>query len=196
MARAAMVPNDVRIEASVYAEDGSFFVIPSPWFNPNPNDRRDTYMARVIAVGATQAQTERYENFGSAPITPFYGEPIDVRVKIIGAVSQNMPAPMSQQAEWLKKWGWIPRSLGDTGRRIPAQHVPAGFDLNTDLYVPNFIITYDPALGSGRAWDPANPSPFSPANFPLRVDDDGRMLAPMPRLPVSPTLAYFGEVNQ
>jgi hypothetical protein len=198
IARAAMLPNDVRIEASVFAEEGSFFVIPSPWFNPNPNDRRDSYMARVQVVGAPQAQAERYQNFGAAPITPFYGEPLDVRVKIVGAVSQNMPAPMSQQAEWLKKWGWIPRSLGDTGLRIPQHHVPAGFNVNTDLYVPNLIISYDPALGSGRAWDPAflAQGPFYPQNPAIRVDDDGRMLAPMPRLPVSPTLAYFGEVNQ
>jgi hypothetical protein len=203
IARAAMVPNDVRIEASLYAEEGSFFVIPSPWFNPNPNDRRDLFLARVVALGnnaaaVQQAQAERYQNFGSAPITPFYGEPIDVRVKVVGAVSQNMPAPMSQQAEWLKKWGWIPRSLGTTGRVIPAQHVPAGYDLAADLFVPNLIITYDPALGSGRAWDPAFSAqgPFYWQNPPLRVDDDNRMLAPMPRLPVSPTLAYFGEVNQ
>ena len=198
IARAAVLPNDVRIEASLFAEDGSFFVIPSPWFNPNPNDRRDAYLARVQAVGQAQAQAERYENYGSAPITPFYGEPVDVKVKIIGAVSQNMPAPMSQQAEWLKKWGWIPRTLGDTGRLIPEQHVPAGYDLSTNLYVPNLVITYDPALGSGRAWDPAfaNEGPFYWQNPALRTDDDGRMLAPMPRLPVSPTLAYFGEVNQ
>jgi len=204
VARAAMVPNDVRIEASVYAEDGSFFVIPSPWFNPNPNDRRDTYLARIAAVGVAQAQAERYQNYGAAPITPFYGEPIDVRVRIVGAVSENMPAPMSQQAEWVKKWGWIPRSLGDVRNgagnnvRIPAQHVPTGYDLTTDLYVPNLIISYDPALGSGRAWDPtvAPSSPFNPLNPAIRVDDDGRMLPPMPKLPVSPTLAYFGEVNQ
>lgn len=203
IARAAILPNDVRVEASVFAEDGSFFVIPSPWFNPNPNDRRDTYLARVQTLGQAQAQAERYQNFGSAPITPFYGEPLDVKVKIIGSVSQNMPAPMSQQAEWLKKWGWIPRSLGDTGRLIPAQHVPAGFNLGTvggpgDLYVPNLVISYDPALGSGRAWDPAFSAqgPFFWQNPALRTDDDGRMLAPMPRLPVSPTLAYFGEVNQ
>jgi hypothetical protein len=197
IARAAMVPNDVRIEASLYAEGGSFFVIPSPWFNPNPNDRRDIYMGRVTAVGQAQADAERYQNYGAAPITPFFNEPIDVKVKIIGAVSQNMPAPMSQQAEWLKKWGWIPRTLGATGIRIPHQHLPANM-ANTDgvLYVPNLIITYDPALGSGRAWAAGQPNPFDPANPALRTDDDGRMLAPMPRLPVSPTLAYFGEVNQ
>ena len=197
IARAAMLPIDVRVEASVFAEVGSFFVIPGPWFNPNPNDRRDTYLARVAIVGQAQAQAERYQNFGAAPITPFYGEPLDVRVRIIGAVSQNMPAPMSQQAEWLKKWGWTPRALGDTGRLIPEQHVPTGFDLATDLYVPNLIISYDPALGSGRAWDPAFSAqgPFFWQNPAIRTDDDNRMLPPMPRLPVSPTLAYFGEVN-
>lgn len=198
IARAAMVPNDIRIEASVFAEDGSFFVIPSPWFNPNPNDRRDTYVARVSVVGQAQAQAERLQNYGASPMTPFYGEPIDVKVRIIGSVSQNMPVAMSQQVEWIKKWGWIPRSLGDSGRRIPSQHVPAGLDLNSALYVPNLVITYDPALGSGRSWDPtyATQGPFFWQNPALRVDDDGRMLPPMPRLPVSPTLAYFGEVNQ
>lgn len=202
IARAAIMPNDIRIEASVFAEDGSFFVIPSPWFNPNANDRRDIYLTRVAAVGAAQAQLERLENYGSAPVTPFYGEPVDVKVRFVGAISQNMPAPMSQQGEWLKKWGWIPRTIGDvrdtgTGnnRLIPEQHVPDGYDLSTDLYVPNLVITYDPVLGSGRAWNPANTSPFSPANPAIRTDAQGRMLPPMPRLPVSPTLAYFGEVN-
>lgn len=202
IARAAMVPNDVRIEASMYAEDGSFFVIPGPWFNPNPNDRRDAYLQRVTAVGVAEAQAERYEDYGSGPMTPFYGEPIDVRVSILGSVSQNMPVPMSQQVEWQKKWGWIPRVIGDARTpgganiQIPKQHVPVGYDLSSDLYVPNFVITYDPVLGSGRAWNPVNPSPFSPANPAVRSDDQGRMLAPMPRLPVSPSLAYFGEVNQ
>ena len=41
LARAAAVPMDVKIEASMYAEEGSFFVIPGDWFKMTPNDRRD-----------------------------------------------------------------------------------------------------------------------------------------------------------
>src|SRR5690606_36193288 len=30
--RAAITPHDIRIEAAIYAENGSFFVIPGRWF--------------------------------------------------------------------------------------------------------------------------------------------------------------------
>ena len=187
LSRAAIIPADVRIEAAIYAEDGSFFVIPGPWFNPNPNDRRDTY----AGLGATPAEraTARQETYGSFTPAPFYGEPIDVKVTIVGAVSENMPPPMSQQAEWLKKWGWIPREIGATGQLIPGSHVPSGFDLATDRYVPNLTIEYDPALATGRVLG----FDLSAANQMIRTDAYGRQLPPMPRLPVSPTLSYFGE---
>jgi len=198
--RVAMVPHDVRIEASIYAQDGAFFVIPGQWFNPNPNDRRDTY----AALGATPAQreAERLQRYGSYPETPFYGEPLDVRVQIIGSVSMNMPVPISQQSEWLKKWGWIPREQGATGQLIPSVHVPAGYDITAgDQYVPNLTITYDPMLATGRTSgyrdlpdsyvrylrlqpDPVNAPGFT-VDYPM---------PPMPRLPVSPTLIYYGEV--
>ena len=29
-------PLDVRVEALIYAQEGSFFLIPGPWFNPEP----------------------------------------------------------------------------------------------------------------------------------------------------------------
>jgi len=184
LARAALVPNDIRIDAAIFAEEGSFFVIPGNWFNPNPNDTRDNY-ASFGASGA-ERQLARLESFGAGPSTPFYGEPIDVRVQIYGAVSENMPPPIGQQAEGLKKWGWIPYSTADTGHSVAGAHVPAGWG-RTDL-VPNMTITYDPMLGTGRAGG-------SIANPLVRTDAYGRALPPLPRLPVSPVLAYFGEVN-
>lgn len=201
--RAALVPSDIKIEASIYAQDGAFFVIPGSWFNPNPNDRRDTY----LSLGATQAERDanRLAAFGSYPETPFYGEPLDVRVQIIGSVSMNMPPPISQQSEWLKKWGWIPREQGVSGRLIPTAHVPAGYNITaggTDLYVPNLTIVYDPVLATGRTsgyrdlpdsyvrFERVQPDPVNNPAFTVDYP-----LPPMPRLPVSPTLAYFGEVN-
>ncbi len=201
--RAAVVPADIRIEASVYAQDGAFFVIPGSWFNPNPNDRRDTYPS----LGLTQAERDanRLAQFGSYPETPFYGEPLDVKVQIIGSVSMNMPVPISQQSEYLKKWGWIPREQGVTGRLIPSAHVPQGFNITNaggDQYVPNLIISYDPMLATGRTsgyrdipnsyvrYSRVTPDPVNNPGFSVDYP-----LAPMPRLPVSPTLAYYGEVN-
>lgn len=206
VARAAVVPQDIRIEATLFAEEGSFFVIPGQWFNPNPNDRRDTYQS----LGTTQNERDlaRLESFGSMPNTPFYGEPLDVRISIFGAVSENMPPPMSQQAEWLKKWGWIPRYHGATNELIPIQHT-SGLDVTTGgnnvPYVPNITITYDPALATDRnSGFVGVAGPAVDADTLIRyqrVDATGTggyvyyALPPIPRLPVSPTLAYFGEVN-
>src|SRR5205823_12711985 len=94
---------------------------------------------------------DRRDSSGAAPTARVYGEPVDVRIAVMGSVSENMPPPISQQAEWLKKWGWIPRTLGATGTLIPSQHVPPGFNIaTTDFYVPNLIITYDPVLATDR----------------------------------------------
>lgn len=103
-----------------------------------------------------------------------------------------MPPPISQQAEWIRKWGWIPKEHGASGTLIPWSHVPAGFDpLNTDNYVPNLTLVYDTSLATARLGGFED----TPANPYLRTDGAGRPLPPLPRLPVSPTLAYFGEVN-
>jgi len=194
--RMALAPHDIRIEAAIYAEEGSFFVIPGPWFNPNPNDRRDFYNLGldIYAAATTKAEKDaiRLENYGASQTMPFYGEPLDVRIVISGAVSENMPPPASVQSEWLKKWGWIPQDQGATGLLIPAAHVPAGYTAASGAIVPNLIISYDLALATARSGGFVTDN--SPASL-LRVDNFGHPLPPMPRLPVSPTLAYFGEVH-
>ncbi|HEY0868012.1 MAG TPA: hypothetical protein VGE01_11565, partial [Fimbriimonas sp.] len=211
LARAALVPHDVRIEAVIFAEEGSFFVIPGQWFNANPNDTRaayDAYRANnggLASDAARQvADVHRLETFGSSPITPFYGEPIDVRIQIVGAVSENMPPSMSQQAEWIRKWGWMPRQLAAMyhyGKSqpvsIPEGHVlGTGFESRTEPFVPNLTINYDPVLATARAGGfAATNDPFDVNSPAIRWDAANRPLPPIPRLPVSPTLAYFGEVK-
>ncbi|MCW5937834.1 MAG: hypothetical protein KIT11_11075 [Fimbriimonadaceae bacterium] len=188
-ARTAIAPHDVRIEAAMYAEEGSFFVIPGNWFNLNSQDTRLAWLDRSASglypgMNDAEANLRRFQLFGHSPEVPFYAEPLDVKVTIVGAVSENMPAPISAQAEWLRKWGWIPRAIGATGRRIPVSHTD-GRDLAAEPTVPNLTIVYDPAIGTAT----------SDGRTPLRADSLGRVLPPMPRLPVSPTLDYFGEVN-
>ena len=200
LAKAAIVPADIRIEASIYAQDGSFFVIPGTWFNPNPNDSRQNYEITInqfegqgysLADATNLANEQRLQNFGSVVDAPFYGEPLDVKVTVFGSVSENMPPPASVQAQWEQKWGWIPVQQGADTRQIPAEHQQNGSP--GQPYVPNLSIVYDPMLATDRV------EGFSATNNPtsadqyVRVDKYGRPLPPMPRLPVSPTLAYYGD---
>lgn len=186
LGRTAVTPYDVRIDAALFAEEGSFFVIPGPAFNGNSEDSRFRFENRVAAVGADEARRERFELFGHGPHMPFFEEPLNVRIVVNGSITENMPAPMSQQSEWLKRWGWMPTIMGASGEQIPALH-RNGFD-TTLGYVPNLIVQFDPILGLGGLGGPGSAGYF-------RVDNLGRSLPPLPRLPVSPTLAYFGEVN-
>lgn len=182
--RLNVMPLDVRIEAALYAQEGSMYVIPGPWMNPNPNDRRDAFTTAA----------ERFNAFQAAPEFPFYGEPVDIKVTIIGSVSENFPAPMSEQSQWLQHWGWIPAQFGETGQYVPDQHFPRipgtnNPDFSNSLYVPNLSINYDPAMATGRhsgSLDPSVPM--------VRSDSYGRPLPPLPKLPVGTRLLYFGEV--
>jgi hypothetical protein len=192
LAKAAIVPDDIRIEASIYAEEGSFFVIPGPYFNVNPNDRHDTYQS--LGNNPTEQAFARIQNYGSNPRFPFYGEPADIRVTIVGAISMNMPVPISEQSEWLRKWGWIPVQQGSSSANIADTHVPTGpgqvaYDATKDFYVPNLTISYDPVLATANTTGYVNSGPA----YAIRVDSFGRVLPPIPRLPVSPSLAYFGD---
>lgn len=201
LGRFSIVPDDIRIEASVYAENGSFFVIPGYYFNPNPNDSRVNYQnliaqyqaqGQTLAAATQLADNYRLTNYGSFPAAPFYGEPLDVKVAVDGSVSENMPPNAAQQAEYLRKWGWIPTQFGASGQSIPAQHIDP---LTSGLaYTGNFSISYDPVLATGRStgFSATNSTASNPY---IRTDSYGRPLPPMPCLPVSPTIVYYGEVD-
>ncbi len=186
VSRAALAPQDVRIEAVMYAQQGSFFVIPGLWFNHDPNDRRDAF---------TNA-ADRFGQFGANVEYPFYAEPIDVKITIVGAVSENLPPQQADQNEWLQHWGWIPSQYGASQQYIPDQHYQhdaGGNPMFTNDYAPNLTINYDPVLISGRVNGSMD---YTNVNAPpLRMDGFGRTLPPMPKLPVSTKIFYFGEVN-
>ncbi|HEY3780748.1 MAG TPA: hypothetical protein VGL56_06680 [Fimbriimonadaceae bacterium] len=197
IARTAIVPQDIRIEAVIDAQEGSFFVIPGEWFDPKPADARTA----TSPDNTAPAQLDRLENFGNNPKVPFYQEPLDVKITIDGSITENMPPPISQQSEWLKKWGWIPSLHGSSGEHIPTQHNDAidGYDVTAgSLYVPNLFIQYDPVLATGRV-NGFTVGQLVTNNPPVRTnpqDPTGlQMLPPLPCLPVSPTLFYFGEDN-
>lgn len=191
LGRVMVTPDDVKIEATIFAENGSFFVIPGQWANPNPSDRHDLFP--TLGSDLAEQTLARLQDFGSNPLFPFYGEPPDIRIVINGAISENMPPPIAQQAEYLRKWGWIPVHRGSDTNYIPLQHIAPGYQASRDAYVPNLIVNYDPALATATNSGYVSTGP-TPASV-IRVDQYGRVLPPIPRLPVSPSLAYFGEVQ-
>ena len=157
----AIQPMDIRIEALCYAEEGSLFIIPGEWLNTNENDTRANYTAGNARPS------------GIDPMFPFYGDPLDIRIIIDGAVSQNQPAPMTNIEEWMRKWGQIPNSYGSSNKATA--HPGEGF-----------TILYDDHCG----WPLNGVRLGGPA---LRTDKYGRALPYAPKLPVSSTLIFSGD---
>jgi hypothetical protein len=96
-------PLDIHVEAVIYAQTGSWFVVPTPWFNDNPQDRRDLFMkgdntpsrpGGARAYGTFPANTDDY---------PFYREPQNVQVTVRGAITEGITAESAERAQWIKK---------------------------------------------------------------------------------------------
>lgn len=153
----ALVPMDINIQALCYAQDGSFFVIPGPWFNSNPADNRSA---------AARPPEIRH------PAFPFYGEPLDIKITIDGAVAENMPAAASHVDEWMRHWSNIPVNYGSSPEN-----------------------TAHPEDGLSFVYDPMLAFPVRPDGSPVRTDKFGRALPVTPRLPVSPDLIYVGRLS-
>ena len=75
-------PLPVRIEAMIYAQNGSWFVIPGPWFNEDPD--------------GVETELQDY---------PGYHEPLNIQISVYGAITENMPADLAAATEWTSKWG-------------------------------------------------------------------------------------------
>ena len=196
LSRFGIAPLEVRVEALLYAQERSLFIIPGPWFNPDPND---TYARYVMADPSRPGSGARLSRSGDVagqsrvnPQFPFHGEPMDIRITFYGAIAENMPAEIGDQGAWLEKWGWVPRYYGSTG--LP---VAPGYTANA---LPRFTVfgpksriagltgTNDLGAGIVYQYDPRWEAPGS-----ARTDRFGRMLPLAPRLPVAPGLLYRGD---
>ena len=194
--RVAVLPMDVRIEAILYAQTGSFFVIPGDWFNSSPADTLDVFAPTVTSTTVNGLRT-----FGADPHFPFYGQPIDMKITIDGAVSEAQPADVAVQTAWMLKWGWIPQyhgyaSQGTAGSGPPlesAGHVLVG---------ANKMPADKPAVGLQIIYNPQAGYPYNPDSGPtpkphyLRSDAYGRPLPFSPKLPVSTGLLFAGESSE
>lgn len=126
----AMVsPLDIRIEALMYAQEKSFFVIPGYSFNPDPNDTVQNFLAKGFRPSYSAAERNIVQQGGAATPEmqaknsfPFFNQPLDVRITICGAVTENVTASSGDQAAWLARWGYIPAQYGNSGIACPDDH--------------------------------------------------------------------------
>ncbi|MBC7808895.1 MAG: hypothetical protein H7145_22405 [Akkermansiaceae bacterium] len=210
LSRFGVVPLDIRIEALIYAQEGSFFIIPGPWFNPNPSD---TY-AQFVANGNRRPGETGAANSSPSfvdPRFPFYGDPLDIRITMFGAITENLPAEVGDQGAWLQKWGWVPKYYGSTGlagtptqgTTIPTFHGSVRRDGTYQSGNGGGGVGANDGIGNGITYiyDSRLSSPYDANGLPLRTNPNfggvpgtqSEPLPPMPRLPVAPGLLYYGE---
>jgi hypothetical protein len=166
VSRVVTSPMDIRIEAVLYAQDGSFFVIPGEWMNTDASDERGATALGSLRYNDPVAAGWRQDDVSkdNPSAYPFFQEPADIRVVVDGAIAENVPADKDYQTAWARHWGWTPVTR------------PDGSDSAHDGEGLTYL--YDNDL-----------------RVPLRYDKFNRPLPPMPALPVSPDLVFFGEAS-
>ncbi len=179
--RSAILPMDIQIQAVMYAQDDSFFVIPGPWFNSDSSDNLTSYVANVTS-GQLPTRPGVLDTSADQMRFPLYGQPVDLRITINGSVSENRPADITAQASWMAKWGWIPQFHGSLiGQAAGMPTEPSGHST-----------TGQPSFGLNFVYDPLAGNPYDTGNY-LRTDVYGRPLPFTPKLPVSTGLLYAGQ---
>ena len=140
-------PLDVRVEALLYAQEKSFFIIPGYAFNPDPNDSLQNFRATGIRPSYTGQERSIVQQGGTATADmihknafPFHKQPLDVRITICGAVAQNYTASSGDQAAWLANWGYIPEQYGGTDLNVPDDHL-MGHDSSVNN--ANWVVNYN-----------------------------------------------------
>jgi hypothetical protein len=188
MEHAGIFPANARIEAILYAQNNSFFVIPGPWFNTNTQDT----IFNVNAPGTPRAAGTNTDP--SFPRFPMNGQPVDLQISIFGTVAENLPADAGDQAAWDQKWGWIPIYHGNL---YPGNAQGAAAE-TSPVRDPNYAANI-PQVGLNFSYDPMDGFDFiNTGGAPntlryVRLDEFGRPLPVVPNLPVSTDLLYSGQ---
>ena len=205
--RVAILPMDVRIEAVLYAQNKSFFVIPGQSFNTDTADTINNYgNGKTVDYVSDSASNNKYVKRGTIINNadpnfqqqryPFAGQPIDLRITVSGSVSEARPADISAQNAWMQKWGWIPQFHGSMiGGKAYGLDTPIPAELAGHQRPVGS--TPGPATGLSIIYDPQCALPYSvtPAGVatPFRMDANGYPLPFAPRLPVCAGMLYVGQ---
>jgi hypothetical protein len=135
-------PLPVEIDALIYAQNGSWFVLPGRWFNDNPAE---------LSQDPATLPTSEY---------PGYHEPLNIRISVYGAIGENMPADLGSVADWTSKW------CGPVGQEAqhflsytydPLLRYPRRETRDRIGYLrfPNFPLTSDLVIWGERVTGPA-----------------------------------------
>ncbi len=175
LSKAAVIPLNrplpVRIQAVIYAYTGSWFVIPPPFFNDN--DKLDPITSNVWDSRANFAATGLRAP-GTFPRNtadfPFYHEPLNLDIEVIGSISENMPAAPEEQALWTQRlWtdlsGWDPTAFPIPARPAFSPRITYRYDGDLRRLVR---VRYSRTGQELVAWAlPARPTlPTPPAGVP------------------------------
>jgi hypothetical protein len=123
-------PLQARIEAIIYAQNGSWFVIPGPWFNETAADSRDLFQNGDAASGRASGVRGANTFPNDSEDFPFFREPLNVQVLVRGSISENMPAAAAERVQWVKKLWMDKRAYGIS-------------DTNHAWFEPNLRYEYD-----------------------------------------------------
>lgn len=120
LSRVSVLPTDrplrIRIEAMIYAFNGSWFVIPPPFFSQDGDDVGLDSRARLVNTNARAAKTFP-STYGPYP---FSNEALNVEVQVVGAINENFPAEPAETAAWTTRT-WVNNpSYNQTVWPIPA----------------------------------------------------------------------------
>lgn len=175
---------DVQVDALVYAQRGSWFIIPGRYWhdyhdpdNPNP------------PAGFVPERLPK-------PF-PEFQEPYDVRITINGAITENTPAPAYMQQQWIERWRganiWYFDTGGDGKSDLWDPGATAALWNSTDWRWNNngdnrrmgIVYTYDATLARPVCYEVDSRDPSIRYYTPR-----------LPRLPVGPELLFVQEAQE
>ncbi len=164
---------DVQVDALIYAQRGSWFIIPGVYYNDPDNPITDLQWP-----------------------FPKPGEPLDVRLVMHGAIVENRPAPPEAQEEWIRHWRGSNIWYFTDASGKPALADPAV--VNWEPTVWNWLDPDpDPAkrlerrMGIEYRYDATLQRPVC-----YQEDARGRYFTPrLPKLPVCPSVFSIGVMQ-
>jgi len=164
---------DVQVDALIYAQRGSWFIIPGQyWYDQ---------------AASTPQPTRR-------PF-PGYREPYDVRITLNGAISENATAPEAMQRQWIEHWRGSNIWYFDTnGDGMPDKWDPANAGWDTTAWRWK-----DPSTGADNRRQGItyiyDATLARPVCYDVDPDDPSiRYYTPrLPKLPVGPELLTVQE---
>lgn len=192
-------PFPVRVQALMYAQNGSWFVIPTPWFNENTQDLRDKFALGDAA--ANRASATRAPNTFPADTEdfPFFHEPLNMQVLVEGAITENMPASGVERTRWIQRLWMDPAASAQEGYQVPAWFQPDLQYRYDDSY--RLWVRFRNLVTGNEGYAFAGPPQDTPPGIP-HLDQvrqaalqNGQNVVALPLSPRLPTGALFYSGN-